>query len=708
MTDYGPGHGNAWHQPEPWHDDPLFGDGGWDGGQQQQQQQQPGWQADAQQQYDPNGYATGGHPQQQQQQGYAGQGYQDPAYQQGYQDTSGQWHTGQPQQQWDGQTHGWQIQNPQPQQGWDTGQFAAGYDQGYGTDAYAHGGWGADPYAQQDQAAADPYAGPAAHGQTWGTGQYPAADGGTGQFAVPDGTGQYHMPVDGAGQYHVPDGGSGQFAVPADGGTGQFAVPQTGTGQFAVPDAATAVREQAAHIPAQAAPAEPRTAPPAGPAVPPQAAAPGAPPRRRVLPDDDEEDRWDPFGDEGEETHPFFTGDPIGTTPGRRPRTLSDDERDDDEDDAPPGGRAPAKGKKEKKAKRRNGCACLAVAVVLVGGVGGGGYAGWTYYQSHIAPPPDWPGNGTGSVQVTVPDAATLATIGNILKKEGVVESVDAFTRAAGDNPKAAGIQGGTYTLHGHMSAAAAVAMMLDPTSQNTLIVTEGMRDAAVYTLIDSHLHLKPGTTKAVAHSQAKKLGLPSWADDDPHIKDPLEGFLFPTRYGFAKGEKPEVLLRQMVTQAKQQYDRLDVTAQAKAHGLRGPLEFITVASLVQAEGKTDADFRKMAKVVYNRIDPSNPETYGKLQFDSTYNYIKNASHTSISSKELATLDDPYNTYRNKGLPPGPIDNPGLQALQAVEHPDSGAWYYFISLDGRTTRFTKTYAEFQVLYHQYNAQHGNS
>ncbi|WP_435128154.1 endolytic transglycosylase MltG [Actinacidiphila sp. bgisy144] len=387
------------------------------------------------------------------------------------------------------------------------------------------------------------------------------------------------------------------------------------------------------------------------------------------------------------------------------------DHRDDEDDDdrhAPEqnrsGGRRSGRTQGQPTKKRRSGCACVVVLAVLVGGVGGVGYVGYNMYESRFGPPPDFSGNGSGDVQVNIPAGSTTTTMGNILKQAGVVKSVGAFTKAANKDPKGNFIQAGVYDLHKQMSGTAAVTMMLDPKSQNTLIIAEGMRDKQIYAAIDAKLKLAAGTTEKTAHSQAKQLGLPSWADTDPDISDPLEGFLFPSRYSIAKGEKPEVLLKQMIDEATKQYAQFDMAAEAKKQGLKNPLELVTVASLVQAEGKTDEDFKKMAKVVYNRMVPNNPETQGLLQFDSTYNYVKNTSKTNISTAEVNSLDSPYNTYKHQGLPPGPIGNPGVDALKAAMAPDSGDWWYFISLDGKTTDFTQTKAQFDKLYDQYNSQ----
>ncbi|MEK8173254.1 endolytic transglycosylase MltG [Streptomyces sp. M19] len=286
-----------------------------------------------------------------------------------------------------------------------------------------------------------------------------------------------------------------------------------------------------------------------------------------------------------------------------------------------------------------------------------------------------------------------------------MVKSSGAFVKAVNDSGKS--IQPGTYTLRKEMSAASAVKLMTDPASLNALIVHEGERNIQVYAAIDERLGLATGTTKGIAQKKADSLGLPEWANDNPKIKDPLEGFLYPSRYSVGKGAKPEDVLKKMVAQANQRYTAFDVEGKADTMGLKSPLELITVASLVQAEGVTTDDFRKMAEVVYNRVKPDNPQTWGKVEFDSTYNYIKNQSELHIPVSELKQYDNPYNTYFYKGLPPGPIGNPGADALQASADPTHDGWYFFVAI-GKTSHFTKTYEEHRRYVEKFNESHSGN
>ncbi|MFE9221343.1 endolytic transglycosylase MltG [Streptomyces lavendulae] len=404
--------------------------------------------------------------------------------------------------------------------------------------------------------------------------------------------------------------------------------------------------------------------------------------------------------------------------PGRRraePETVDEPETEEgeesllaaDADEEPPGrgGRRAGRGKggKGKGGKpKRSGAACLVAALVVVAVVGGGGYYGYSYIKERFGATEDFAGSGSEeSVDIEIPKGAGLGQMGRILKEAGVVASAQAFVDAANANPKGKSIQPGVYTLKKKMSGAAAVAVMIDPTKLNVITVTEGMRNSKVYDAIDKKLGKPAGTTKDIAQREAKNLGLPAWAGTDPKLIDPLEGFLYPTRYDLGKDSTPESLLKQMVKNATAKYNELGIEGKAKELGLENPLQAVTVASLVNAEGKNHDDFKKMAEVVYNRLKKTNDVTNQKLQFDSTYNYVKNQSEINFNLKEAQAFDNPYNTHFVKGLPPGPIGNPGLEALTATLSPDHGGWMFFVSVDGHTTTFTKTYDEHLKLVNEF-------
>ncbi|MFI6643128.1 endolytic transglycosylase MltG [Streptomyces sp. NPDC050504] len=444
----------------------------------------------------------------------------------------------------------------------------------------------------------------------------------------------------------------------------------------------------------------------------PEAYPPPQPPGRRAAAP--EQTEWEPEAEADD--HPFFSdGEDGAAGEGRAARRAASragarrDDGDEDLDDADherTDSRRGGRGRTKKQKKGRSGVACLFIAVVLVGGVGGVGYFGYQFWQDKFGAPEDYAGEGSGSVEIEIPKNAGGYEIGNILVRNGVVKSQGAFVAAQNSHEKGKFVQEGTYVLKKGMSAQSALALMLDPKSRSNFMVTPGQRNIKVYAAMDKRLGLKAGTTAGVARSKAGSLGLPDWAGDNPKIKDPLEGFLHPGTYAATKGAKPEDILKKMVAQATAAYEKAGFQEKYKALKLDSPFDLVIIASLVEAEGKSHDDFRKMSEVAYNRLASKTNETVGKLQFDSTYNYLTGQSKTKISNKDVQGNTDPYNTYHWQGLPPGPIGNPGTDAISATLDPTDDGWMFFISLDDKTTKFTKTLAEHEKLNEQLREKHG--
>ncbi|MEO3755674.1 endolytic transglycosylase MltG [Streptomyces sp. B6B3] len=617
---------------DPWHpDDPLYGDQGWSGGYDTTAGQPSGG-------WDP----YGGAPQQPQ------QDYYDPS-------RTGQWEA--------------------------PGQY---YDP--------------DPYSYGQQAAQQPFP-PGPHD----TGSYPTGQHQTGQHP----TGQHQTGQHPTGQHPTGQHPTGQHQT---GGYGQHPTGQHPTGQHPTGQHPTGQHpvgghpagpyptggQQAAYGRQDAYPAEHHPHPqhqprqhPHGPSRPQPEPAyqefaaaghPAAPGATRHEPGSgpDPETGWDPGPDQGE--HDFFS---------RR-----DDDDADDEVDVPRARRAERRGEATRPKRRRGGCGCLALALVLVGGVGGVGYYGYQQYQDRFGPAPDFAGEGSGQVQVEIPEGATASDIGNLLKEAGVVKSHDAFVEAASADQEAAlSIQPGVYSLRQEMSAESALQMLTDPSTLNVLTIPEGLRATEVYAAIDEKLGQPEGTTEDVAESA--DLGLPEYAEGD------VEGFLFPARYDVGAETTPEELLTSMVDRAEQEFAEIDLESQA-AELDRSPREIITVASLIQAEAQEDEEFGRVSRVIYNRLEQDM-----RLEFDSTINYAMGRS-TLNTSIEDTQFDSPYNTYVEFGLPPGPIDNPGHQALEAALNPADGPWLYFVTVSPGDTRFTDDFDEHQANVDDFNAaQEGN-
>ncbi len=167
-----------------------------------------------------------------------------------------------------------------------------------------------------------------------------------------------------------------------------------------------------------------------------------------------------------------------------------------------------------------------------------------------------------------------------------------------------------------------------------------------------------------------------------------LEGLLGTGTYQVAVGESDTRILSQMVDRFEQQAAAAGLTpASAAAFGMT-PYQVVTVASIAQKEGYFDRYFGKVSRVVYNRLAAGM-----HLDMTSTVLYAVGQDGGTVTKADH-TLDSPYNTYLNAGLPPTPICLPSPAALAAAVSPPAGTWLYFTVVDkAGTTRFADTYTE---------------
>jgi UPF0755 protein len=342
-----------------------------------------------------------------------------------------------------------------------------------------------------------------------------------------------------------------------------------------------------------------------------------------------------------------------------------------------------------RRRRRRHGAGCLAVLLSMAVLLALGGFVvvqGRAWLEDVLAPPPDYKGEGRGSVLVEVQSGDTSTEIADTLHKSGVVASEEAFIDVAREEPRSTLIQVGFYEMARRMSAEAAMQRMLDPDSivTNAVTVPEGytVEQTLEQAAADSDLSL--GSLRRAA-ADPQRLGVPGYAGGD------LEGFLFPATYELPPDASARQLLRMMVARFEESARRLDLERGARSLGM-SPLEVVTVASIVQREARHAADFPKVARVVYNRLERGMP-----LQMDSTVHYAVGKTGEVATTDEDRSSSSPYNTYRFRGLPPGPIAAPGDAALQAALNPAEGDWIYFVTVNNATgeTRFAVTGAQHQ-------------
>ena len=359
----------------------------------------------------------------------------------------------------------------------------------------------------------------------------------------------------------------------------------------------------------------------------------------------------------------------------------------------------PVGGARRKRRRGLPGCLAVLVALAVIGGIGYFAVTkGIEVLRDKFASAPDYPGPGTGKVLFEVKSGDLSGDICRGMKAKGVVQSVDACIAAANADPKSKGIQVGFYRLKKEMASADAISVLTDPSNilSDAVTIPEGLRVVDIVKLLDQGTKYSAADFNKVLDDPSK-LGLPEYADGNP------EGYLFPATYGIGPDDSPTDILKMMVDRWKEAADHADLEGAAADLGYT-PEELMTVASLVQAEGR-GGDMPKIARVIYNRIEnPDNGQTSGLLQIDATVNYaLHRKGVVAVTTDETQNTDSPYNTYLNPGLPPGPIAAPGDDAIEAAAHPAEGDWLYYITVNLRTgeTKFTDSYDEFLQFKQEY-------
>lgn len=170
------------------------------------------------------------------------------------------------------------------------------------------------------------------------------------------------------------------------------------------------------------------------------------------------------------------------------------------------------------------------------------------------------------------------------------------------------------------------------------------------------------------------------------------EGYLFPDTYFFPPSSTVEAIQTTLRKTFNAKIAPLSGEITLSGHSLA---DVVTMASLVEKEARTSENRRIVADILWNRLARGMP-----LQVDAVFGYIYGRDTYSPSLADLK-VDSPYNTYTHKGLPPGPINNPGLDSLEAVLNPTKTNYVYYLTGKDNLMHYATTYAEHQVNHRKY-------
>ena len=298
----------------------------------------------------------------------------------------------------------------------------------------------------------------------------------------------------------------------------------------------------------------------------------------------------------------------------------------------------------------------------------------------------DYAGPGDERIQVEIPAGATGAAMGRILADSGVVASVSAFTSAFARHPAAAGIQPGTVELYTRMRAVDAVAHLArNERVANRVTVPEGFTVEQVLERIAAQTDIARQELDAAVADPAS-IGLPEKAGGV------VEGWLFPATYVVKSADTAASLLARMVAQTTTELDRLGIPLERRQ-------SIITAASIIEREAP-EGYRGKVARVIENRLAIGMP-----LGMDAIDSYGLGIPAHLITRAQFNDRNLPFASRVHQGLPPTPIGNPGVAAIQAAASPTPGDWLWFVTVDLHSgeTKFTDNYDEFLQFRREYQA-----
>lgn len=293
-------------------------------------------------------------------------------------------------------------------------------------------------------------------------------------------------------------------------------------------------------------------------------------------------------------------------------------------------------------------------------------------------------------ITFTVSPEEKFDDIADRLKDEGMIEYKSLFNLFASVTHKKDKLSPGTYTLNTDMDYRALLAGMQSNSanrSQVKIAIPEGYNIDQIFTLLSEK---GVATVEELREAAADHDYAFSFLQDIP-LGDyhRLEGYLMPDTYTFYTPHDPVLALNKLLVYFDSQVgDNLRAQVEQSGYTLR---EILTIASLIEREATTE-DRTEVSAVIHNRLKNQDGGTQGFLQIDATLFYINGGKEPTAADREI---DSPYNTYKYKGLPPGPIANPGMESIVAALNPADSNNYYYALGDDDVHHFFRTYDQLQ-------------
>lgn len=285
---------------------------------------------------------------------------------------------------------------------------------------------------------------------------------------------------------------------------------------------------------------------------------------------------------------------------------------------------------------------------------------------------------------LAVREGETARVLARELKALRAIRSELAFRALYALAYRDVSIKAGDYTLTGSSTLIQTAQLFIRgmPRKEKTITIIEGWTVADIGRFLEVN---GVTTTDDFVNASQKDMAREFSFLPRASAVHSLEGYLFPDTYRIFENSTNEEIIQKMLGNFQEKYtpDMVAETLKRK----RSVHEIVVLASILEREVQTDADRRMVADIFYRRLVRGMP-----LQADSTINYITGKNDAQARFVDLQS-DSPYNTYRRKGLPPGPIGNPGLSALQAALSPRDNPFWFFLTTREGEVMYSKTFEE---------------
>ena len=345
-----------------------------------------------------------------------------------------------------------------------------------------------------------------------------------------------------------------------------------------------------------------------------------------------------------------------------------------------------------RKRNRALGCVQWFVVVLflLPAALGIPGVLGYNWVDHQLHQPAN-PGNS--KVRFVVPPGASFHEVADTLHRSGLIDSVTVFDLYARYRHLDRNVQAGAYELSRNLNMIQILtALQTAIPDEIFLTIPEGYTINKTAALLDKGGMIKGSDYTALAVQG--KFNYDFLKDLAPGAS--LEGFLFPDTYLVPRAGTAKDLITLQLDNFKAQWTdaRKSLAAQRKLNAL----QIVTIASLIEREARFDQDRPLVASVIYNRLAAG-----WALQIDATVLYAKGVWQSTVTIDDRK-INSPYNTYLHTGLPPGPIANPGIKAIDAALQPASTGYFFYLSDPQGHNHYAKTNDEFARLLKQYGLQ----